>query len=321
MVEAGENQYVNVWTCWQNDPCIGRDETADGTGYWETDFSVPGEQDWEQETADLRPGSWIDSSVSDEDGDQVLFGINVPFNQPPTDVIITAPADPLPVNELVSLQVEFTDPDENDSHTVAVDWGDMNTTDATVTDHTAVADHQYESAGVYTINVTVTDAAGESAQGTYQYVVIYDPDGGFVTGGGWINSPEGAYTPDPTLTGKATFGFVSKYQKGSNVPTGNTEFQFKVADLNFKSTSYDWLVIAGKKALYKGTGTLNGEGEYKFMLSAIDGDLQGGDGIDKFRIKIWHKATEEVIYDNQLGEIEDAEPTTQLGGGSIVIHK
>ena len=130
-----------------------------------------------------------------------------------------------------------------------------------------------------------------------------------------------AYTPDPTLTGKATFGFVAKYKKGADVPTGNTEFQFKVADLNFKSTSYDWLVVAGKKAMYKGVGTINGEREYKFMLSAIDGDLQGGDGIDMFRIKIWDTVTGEVVYDNQLGASDDAEPTTSLGGGSIVIHK
>ena len=319
--EAGENQYVNVWTCWQNDPCIGRDETANASGYWETDFSIPGEKDWEQETADLQVGSWIDSSVSDEDGDQILFGINVPFNRPPTDVVITAPVDPLPVNEFVSLQVEFTDPDENDNHTVAIDWGDETTTTTTVSGLSAEAVHQYQSAGVYTINVTVTDTVGASAQGSYQYVVIYDPDGGFVTGGGWINSPEGAYTPDPTLTGKATFGFVAKYKKGANVPTGNTEFQFKVADLNFKSASYDWLVIAGKKAMYKGLGTINGEGEYKFMLMAIDGDLKGGDSLDKFRIKIWDSVTGETVYDNQLEASDDADPITELGGGSIVIHK
>ncbi len=64
--------------------------------------------------------------------------------------------------------------------------------------------------------------------------------------GGWITSPAGAYVLDTTLAGKATFGFVSKYQKGATVP-GNTEFQFKVADLNFKSTSYDWLVVAGHR--------------------------------------------------------------------------
>ena len=70
-----------------------------------------------------------------------------------------------------------------------------------------------------------------------------------MTGGGWIISPTGrtglgtTYICRPTLTGKANFGFVSKYQKGANVPTGNTEFQFKEANLNFKSTNYEWLVV------------------------------------------------------------------------------
>jgi hypothetical protein len=85
--------------------------------------------------------------------------------------------------------------------------------------------------------------------------------------------------------------------------------------LNFKSTSYDWLVIAGSKAKYKGTGTINGTGDYGFMISAIDGSP------DKFRIKIWDKASGEVIYDNQLGAEDTADPTTFIQGGSIVIHK
>ncbi len=75
---APQNSRVNIWTCWQEDPCINRDETADQDGNWVTNFAVPGEQDWEQQTADLRPGSWIDSSVSDEDGDSTMFGMNVP---------------------------------------------------------------------------------------------------------------------------------------------------------------------------------------------------------------------------------------------------
>ncbi len=115
--------------------------------------------------------------------------------------------------------------------------------------------------------------------------------------------------------------FVSKYLKGAKVPTGNTEFQFKVADLTFKSTSYDWLVIAGAKAKYKGTGTINGTGDYGFQLSAIDGQVSGGGGADKFRIKIWDKVTGQVVYDNQMTAPDDADPTTMLGGGSIVIHK
>jgi hypothetical protein len=46
--------------------------------------------------------------------------------------------------------------------------------------------------------------------------VVYDPSGGFVTGGGWINSPAGAcklaWCTDETV-GRANFGFVSQYRK------------------------------------------------------------------------------------------------------------
>jgi hypothetical protein len=184
-----------------------------------------------------------------------------------------------------------------------------------------VAGHVYTTPGVYTITVSITDAAGETDEGSSEYIVIYDTAAGFVTGGGWINSPAGAYTADPSLTGKATFGFVSKYKKGATVPTGNTEFQFKMAGLNFSSTSYDWLVLAGAKAQYKGTGTINGAGSYRFMLTAIDGQVNGGGGVDKFRIRIWDLATGQAIYDNQQGASDVALPTTAIQGGSIVIHK
>ena len=56
------------------------------------------------------------------------------------------------------------------------------------------------------------------------------------------------------------------------------------------------------------------------MLTAYDGQAPGGDGTDKFRIKITNGG---VVYDNRLGEsddIDDADPTA-IGGGSIVIHK
>ena len=174
---------------------------------------------------------------------------------------------------------------------------------------------------MYTVKLTVTDKDGGSGESVFHYVVVYDPSAGFVTGGGWINSPAGAYAADPSLTGKAVFGFVSKYQKGASVPTGETQFQFKVADLNFHSSSYEWLVVAGPKAQYKGSGTINGVGNYGFMLTAIDGQIKGGGGVDKFRIKIWDKASSNMVYDNQMGGLDTADPTTTIAGGSIVIHK
>jgi hypothetical protein len=93
-----------------------------------------------------------------------------------------------------------------------------------------------------------------------------------------------------------------------------------VANLNFHSESYDWLVVAGAKAQYKGTGTINGVGTYRFMLTAINGDLlAGGKGADKFRIRIWDDNG--LIYDNQMGKDENGDFATEIQGGSIVIHK
>jgi hypothetical protein len=80
-------------------------------------------------------------------------------------------------------------------------------------------------------------------------------------------------------------------------------------------------VIAGSKAQFKGSGTIDGRGDYAFMLTVIDGKINGGGGEDKFRIKIWDKNTDEIIYDNQIDNSDDKDPTTVIGGGSIVIHK
>ncbi|RTY89808.1 T9SS type A sorting domain-containing protein, partial [Flavobacterium sp. GSN2] len=164
--------------------------------------------------------------------------------------------------------------------------------------------------------------AGGGCASSIAYLPVYDPNGGFVTGGGWINSPAGAYVANATLVGKANFGFVSKYKKGSNVPEGNTEFQFQAGNLNFASSAYDLgsLVVAGSQAIYKGVGTINGTGQYGFMVSAVDGQVNGGGNIDKFRIKIWNKITGAMVYDNNLGMDDNGVPTTVLGGGSIVIH-
>jgi hypothetical protein len=56
-------------------------------------------------------------------------------------------------------------------------------------------------------------------------------------------------------------------------------------------------------------------------LTAIDGGLVAGGGADRFRIKIWNKATGTVVYDNKLGSLEDSSDATSLSGGAIVIHK
>lgn len=242
---------------------------------------------------------------------------------PPVVSPITAPIDPVVVNTSVAVSAVFTD--NCGPQTAVWTWGDGTTSDGVVDASTksVSGEHVYAVAGVHTVTLTVTDQAGLWGEQSFRYVVVFDPDGGFVTGGGWINSPVGAYTPDPILTGKATFGFVAKYRKGATVPSGNAEFQFKAGNLNFKSTSYQWLVIAGARAQFKGWGSINGQGNYAFMLTAIDGQVSGGGGLDRFRIKIWQEATSTIVYDNQRDTADNAAlgDATVLQGGSIVIHK
>lgn len=45
------------------------------------------------------------------------------------------------------------------------------------------------------------------------------------------------------------------------------------------------------------------------MLTATDGQGNGGGGVDKFRIKIWDAVTEEIVYDNKMGEDDDSYET------------
>jgi hypothetical protein len=243
-------------------------------------------------------------------------------NVDPVITSFTGPSDPVAVDTEVLVSGAFTDAGANDTHSATIDWGDDTVTgpDA-VSGGSVTGTHAYSAAGIYTVTLTVTDDDGGSDTETYMYVVVYDPSAGFVTGGGWIWSPEGAYVDDPGLEGRANFGFVAKYKKGQTIPDGQTQFQFQAGGLNFHSTSYQWLVVSGAKATYKGWGTINGSGDYRFLLSAIDGQLSGGGDVDRFRIKIWDEATDVIVYDNTLVEGgDDADPAAALRGGSIVIH-
>jgi len=255
-------------------------------------------------------------SIADDDGGTGTGSVSMVVNNLAPSLTISAPESGslYAVNATVSLNASLTDPSSLDTLTCSVNWDDGTTGSGTLTAGACTTSHVYTAAGVYTIRMTGADddmgVATESVM-----VVVYDPSAGFVTGGGWIDSPVGAYKVDEGLTGKATFGFVSKYQKGASIPTGNTAFEFDLAGLDFSSTSYEWLVVnqAATNAQFKGTGLINGIADpngnaYKFMLWAGDGSP------DTFRIRIWWEdaAGEQVVYDNGVDQT--------IGAGNIVVH-
>lgn len=162
---ADPGQRVNIWTCWQSDPCVNRDETADQDGNWTTNFAIPGEQDWEQETADLQTGSWIDSSVEDEDGDSTMFGWYVssaPIADAGPDqtvfagatVILDASASSDPNGGVLTYEWDL----DNDGQ-----YNDASSVIITIS---------FNQVGNHTINLRVTDTGGSSDTDTVTVTIL-----------------------------------------------------------------------------------------------------------------------------------------------------
>lgn len=241
----------------------------------------------------------------------------------PTIDEILIDADPIQLGQSHTTEATFSDACDFDDHVAVWHWGD-GTSSAGLVDqdvNSISGTHNYSEAGVYVVELQLEDGAGNyTSLIATTYAVVYNPEGGFVTGGGWIQSPEGALLSDPSAVGKANFGFVSKYQNGANVPTGNTSFKFNAGNFKFKSTEYDWLVVAGARAKFKGSGTVNNQGDFGFQVTGIDGQVNGGGGIDQFRIKIWDKLDDQVIYDNKLGTDDTSYDAQEIGGGSVTVH-
>lgn len=282
---------------------------------------------------------WTDVTTSLDTDADVICGSTTslsPFvvtelNVAPEVTTVSLPADPVAVGTSVDLSAAFIDGNTQDTHTGAFDWG-AGPVSGIVSESggsgTLDLAQAFATPGVFAVEAVVTDGDLEGRRSSLLdepgYVVVYDPTGSFVTGGGWIDSPAGACSwtgCDASTTGKANFGFVAKYRRGANVPTGETQFRFKAGDLDFRSTHYDWLVVAGARAQFKGVGEIGGLAGYGFLLTGIDGDVQGGQGVDRFRIKIWDLSTETVVYDNQRGSDDTSNASTALGGGSIQIHR
>lgn len=182
-----------------------------------------------------------------------------------------------------------------------------------------VSGHVISTPGIYTLSVDATDNA-DNASSESRMFVVYDPAGGFATGGGWIipggnNSDPGDLLPGIDGSSKATFGFVVKYKNGaSTAPVGSLEFQYQVGQFNLHSADYEWLIVTNSNwAKFQGSATINGSTDiYPFRVDARDGS---NGQADRFIIKIWAPGTnpdvDELIYKASGG----------LGGGKVKIHQ
>ncbi|KUL46506.1 family 43 glycosylhydrolase [Streptomyces regalis] len=267
-------------------------------------FAVPGGDGTHRETT-------VDKLEFDSEGlikkvVPTLTSIDPIVNREPAIVSTTGPTSPVPAGRSITLTAGFRDADVGDTHTCRIDWEDgTEPTAGTVDGTTCRAEHTYTKAGLHRPVITVTDNDAGSDRATLPELIVYDRAAGPALGTGLITSPAGAYPAKPSLTGKAVFSFAAAYPKGATVPSGKATFDFAAAKLKFRSAGSDWLVVTGSKAVYQGSGTVNGSGGYVFRITATDGP-------DTFRIRIWKKSTDDVVYDNATG----AKPTGVVTVGS-----
>jgi hypothetical protein len=252
--------------------------------------------------------------------------ILTPDNQAPV-VTIAGPSSgsSFPIDSLIQLSGSFTD-EAGDTHTAQWSFGTI-TAAGTVSEagRTVGGGCAFSAPGIYYVTLTVTDQAGHSGtasrvNGQDAVIVIYDRGYGFVDGKGRFDSPAGAYAANPLLTGRMDFDFDARYRKDDPVPTGTTQFKLSVGSLDFEAIACDWFNCSGARAVYKGTGTVNGTAGYAFLISAVDGDDIGGGAVDRLRIKITQQASGALVYDNQMGAPDSAMATCPISGGDVNVR-
>ncbi len=151
-------------------------------------------------------------------------------------------------------------------------------------------------------------------------LVIYEPSGQFVTGGGHLTAPDGA---------RANFGFVARYNKkgaakGQFVFITKTTYADQAALAIVKSNRLDALAFSGTEPPI--TATLEGKASITIVATADDRTLfSQGDatfsvtGVDAGGTSGGDDSLGLVVRDHE-GALFEEVPPTALDGGNLVIH-
>lgn len=259
---------------------------------------------------------------------QAYFFLRVD-NRPPVITTVSGPSEPVATGVETEVTAFFSDGGITDTHTCIVDWGNGDLTQGLVSESngsgTCTGRHAYAEAGVYTPTVSIWDDQAQ-ADGTFQYVVAYDAGAGVVTGSGWIESPADACQSAAECQeaeGTGVFGFAARYVSGQQPAGTEGVFRFTVGSFDFTGVAEPVVVVADGKTVYHGTGNVNGQDGYTFVVTAWDGGAGPHADADRLLIQILNGDV--VVYDNgtphAAAHANLGVPPPAIGGGDIVIRR
>ncbi|MER2996877.1 SBBP repeat-containing protein [Pontibacter populi] len=246
----------------------------------------------------------------------------------PLQVQLSMPPQAVRVGEQVLTTADFRDYVPGEAHNIRWAWGDQSQPTIayfSAGDSHITGEHTYTQAGIYRAGLDFSQSCLVPESYDFEeWLVIYDPAAGSVTGGGQLLSLQ-TQLPWMSQQLNAQFSFNVRYNQNKDTASqGQTQLNLREQGV-FRSNAIEWLVVRGDQALWQGTGTLNGEGNYGFTASVWDGRGTGDDDAgDEIRIRIWDKnAGNAIVYDNfeTAGDIYDmTNPTSRIVRGQIIIH-
>lgn len=267
-----------------------------------------------------------------------------------TSVTCSDPDNIVAQGSSVSLTTNWNDEENGGPYTVTINWGDGTapTVLTGINSHTITVPHIYNKSGVFAPVITVTDGGNASDTQIYKYIVVYVSGNYATTAAGQFYAPPGSLVANPSLSTANL-----KVQLGDHcMPKPNSPGKFngmlnlEMAGAHFvfetENTDYDYLVVSGcYLAQFHGTGYLYANGHKSNCHGGCHGACAAGGasnahyGIlvvqtdrtyniankNKVRIKIWNMDdANAVVFDTQMGDPDDALPTTPISSGNCNVR-
>jgi hypothetical protein len=213
----------------------------------------------------------------------------------------------------VDASVSFAADDPGSKHNVTWTWGDgsgerAGGTRATGGAGSASASYTYAAPGIYLVTAKVVDLGGNRAT-VSRRIVACARARGLVCGSGALVSAPGARRRGRMHAGAASFSFVAP--AAANANADGAALHFNVVGLGFRSRKLRTVAMQGGHGKFEGSGSINGQGDYKFTLDASAG---AAGTAARFGLRIWHvdPVTRTQVVDYETGAAPIAEGTIAL---------